>query len=69
RLRKYTNRQLSAASPPDTDESTPDKKKRGRKHNVIDDNVFPSEPVTPEELKPASIPPFSNTTRGRVRAC
>ena len=31
RLRKYTNRQLSAASPNDTDESKPEKKKRGRK--------------------------------------
>ena len=30
RLRKYTNRQLSvAASPTDTDESKPEKKKRG----------------------------------------
>ena len=30
RLRKYTNRQLSVASPTDTDESKPEKKKRGR---------------------------------------
>ncbi len=55
RLRKYTNRQLSAApSPNDTDESKPEKKKRGRKKKVAGDDVVMSDPVTPEE---ASLPP------------
>ncbi len=54
RLRKYTNRQLSAASPTDTDESKPEKKKRGRKKKVVGDDVVISDPVTPEE---ASLPP------------
>ncbi|MFM7986519.1 MAG: hypothetical protein ACKPKO_45120, partial [Candidatus Fonsibacter sp.] len=54
-LRKYTNRQLLAASPTDTDESKPEKKKkRGRTNNVVGDNVVMSDPVTPEE---ASLPP------------
>ncbi|MFM7988735.1 MAG: hypothetical protein ACKPKO_56420 [Candidatus Fonsibacter sp.] len=39
RLRKYTNRQL-LAPPTDTDESKPEKKKRGRT-NDMDDHVFP----------------------------
>ena len=56
RLRKYTNKQLSVASPTDTDESKPEKKKRGRKKKAIDDDVFPSEPVTPEELNPPPSP-------------
>ena len=53
RLRKYTNRQL-LASPTDTDESKPEKKKSGRKKKVVDDNVIMSEPITPEELIPSS---------------
>ena len=65
RLRKYTNRQLSAASPTDTDESKPEKKKRGRTNKVIDDDVFPSEPVTPEELNPPPSP-LSLTRQGGV---
>ncbi|MFM7855811.1 MAG: hypothetical protein ACKO96_28800, partial [Flammeovirgaceae bacterium] len=39
RLRKYTNRQLSAASPNDTDESKAENKKRGRKNKVAGDDV------------------------------
>ena len=62
RLRKYTNRQL-LASPTDTDESKPEKKKRGGTNTVIDDNVFPSEPVTPEELNPPPSP-LSLTRQG-----
>ncbi|MFM7988364.1 MAG: hypothetical protein ACKPKO_54535 [Candidatus Fonsibacter sp.] len=62
RLRKYTNRQ-SLASPTDTDESKPETKKRGRKNKVIDDDVFPSEPVTPEELNPPPSP-LSLTRQG-----
>ena len=55
RLRKYTNRQSSvAASPNDTDESKPEKKKRGRTKKVVGDDVVMSDPVTPEE---ASLPP------------
>ena len=54
RLRKYTNRQLSVASPNDTDESKPEKKKRGRKKKVVGDDVVMSDPVTPEET---SLPP------------
>ena len=53
RLRKYTNRHLLASST-DTDESKPEKKKRGRKKNAVDDDVIMSEPVTPEELIPTS---------------
>ena len=50
RLRKYNNRQqLLPASPTDTDESKPEKKKRGRKNKVADDDVSMSGPVTPEE--------------------
>ncbi|MFM7981761.1 MAG: hypothetical protein ACKPKO_20825 [Candidatus Fonsibacter sp.] len=54
RLRKYTNRQLSVASPTDTDESKPEKKKRGRKKKLAGDDVVMSDPVTPEET---SLPP------------
>ena len=51
RLRKYTNRQL-LASPTDTDESKPEKKKRGRTNKVAEDDVIMSEPTTPEEPTP-----------------
>ena len=54
RLRKYTNRQLSVASPTDTDESKPENKKRGRNNKVGGDDVVMSDPVTPEET---SLPP------------
>ena len=54
RLRKYTNRQLSVASPTDTDESKPEKNKRGRTNKVAGDDVVMSDPVTPEET---SLPP------------
>ena len=58
RLRKYTNRQLSAAaSPTDTDESKPEKKKRGRKKKVAGDDVVISDPVTPEETSLPLSPP------------
>ena len=53
-LRKYTNRQLSVASTAHTDESKPEKKKRGRTNKVVCDNVVMSDPVTPEET---SLPP------------
>ncbi|MFM7984334.1 MAG: hypothetical protein ACKPKO_33920, partial [Candidatus Fonsibacter sp.] len=54
RLCKYTNRQWSVASPTDTDESKPEKKKRGRTNKVVGDDVVMSDPVTPEET---SLPP------------
>ena len=54
RLRKYTNRQALAASPTDTDESKPEKKKRGRKKQVVDDDALMSDPITPEETSPPS---------------
>ncbi|MFM7989160.1 MAG: hypothetical protein ACKPKO_58585 [Candidatus Fonsibacter sp.] len=54
---------MLVASPTDTEESKPEKKKRGRKNNVIDDDVFPSEPVTPEELNPPPSP-LSLTRQG-----
>ena len=53
RLRKYTNRQL-LASPTDTDESKPEKKKRGRKKKVTDDDAIMSDPITPDE---PTLPP------------
>ena len=53
RLQKYTNRQLLASST-DTDKSKPEKKKRGRRKNVVDDDVIMSDPITPEELIPTS---------------
>jgi hypothetical protein len=54
RLRKYTNRQL-LASPTYTDESKPEKNKRGRAKMVADnDDVIMSEPTTSEE---ATLPP------------
>ena len=48
RLRKYTNRQLLASSM-DIDEHKPEKKKRGRKNKVTDDDVIMLDPITPEE--------------------
>ena len=54
-LRKYTNRQsLASSTSLDTDESKPEKQKRGRKNNVVDDDVIMSEPITPKELIPTS---------------
>ena len=56
RLRKYTNRQMLAASPTDTDESKPEKKKRGRTNKVLEnDDVVMSEPTTTSEE--ATLPP------------
>ena len=54
RLRKYTHRQLLASST-DTDESKPEKKKRGRTNKVTDDDAIMSDPITPDE--PALPPP------------
>ena len=50
RLRKSTNRHL-LVSPTDTDESKPDKKKRGRKKKVVQDEVIDVEvdPLVPDE--------------------
>ena len=48
RLREYNNRQ-QLPSPTDTDESKPEKKKRGRKNKVAEDDVIMSEPTTSEE--------------------
>ena len=57
RWRKYTNWQLLASSTSlDTDESKPEKKKRGRKNKVVDDDAIMSDPITPEET---SLPPSS----------
>ena len=53
RLRKYYNRQ-QLPSPTGTDESKPEKKKRGRKNNVTDDNAIMSDPITPDE---PTLPP------------
>jgi histidyl-tRNA synthetase len=53
RLRKYNNRQ-QLPSPTDTDESKPEKKKRGRKNKDAEDYVIMSEPTTSEE---ATLPP------------
>ena len=47
RLRKHNNRQ-QLASPTDTDESKPEKK-RGRTNKGAEDDVNMSEPTTPEE--------------------
>ena len=48
RLRKYTHRQTLVASSTsmDTDESKPEKKKRGRKTKVVDDDANMSDPIT-----------------------
>ena len=56
RLRKYTNRQALAASSTsmDTDESKPEKKKRGRKKKVVEDDANMSDPVTPDD---PTLPP------------
>ena len=50
RLRKSTNRKLLASST-DTDEGKPDKKKRGRKKKVFQDEVIDVEldPPSPDE--------------------
>ena len=53
RLRKYTSRQ-SLASSADTDESKPEKKKRGRKQKVVDDDAIMSDPITPDD---PTLPP------------
>ena len=55
RLRKYTNRQsLASSTSMDTDESNPEKKKRGRKNKVTDDDAIMSDPITPDE---PTLPP------------
>ena len=56
RLRKYANRQTLVASPTDTDESKPEKKKRGRKKNVVDDDANMSDPITPDDPTPPPSP-------------
>ena len=38
----------------DTDESKPEKKKRGRKNKVTDDDAIMSDPITPDE---PTLPP------------
>ena len=53
RLRKYNNRQ-QLPSPTDTDESKPEKKKRGRRMRSRKDDVIMSEPTTPKEPTPPS---------------
>ena len=55
RLRTYTNMQ-SLASPTDTDESKPEKKKRGRQIKVVDDDAIMSDPITPDEPTLPSSP-------------
>ena len=50
---KYNNRQ-QLPSPTDTDESKPEKKRRGRKNKVAEDDVVMSEPTTSEET---TLPP------------
>ena len=59
RLRKHANKHPSSssvmlASPTDTDESKPEKKKRGRKTNVVDDDANMSDPITPDS---PTLPP------------
>ena len=54
RLRKHANKHPSSSSGSDDAKSMPELKKRGRKKKVVDDDVFPSEPNTPEELIPTS---------------
>ena len=56
RLRKYNNRQ-QLPSPTDTDESKPEKKKRGRKNKAAEDHVVMSEPTTTSEER--TLPPSS----------
>ena len=53
RLRKYTSRQ-SLVSSTDTDESKPEKKKRGRRKKVVDEDAIMSDPITPDE---PTLPP------------
>ena len=59
RLRKNTNRQL-LASPTDTDESKPEKKKRGRTNMVAEEDVIRSEPTTSEETTLPISPAYFN---------
>ena len=54
RLRKYNIRQMLATSPTDTDESKPEKKKRGRQKKVVDDDAVMSDPITPDD---PTLPP------------
>ena len=54
RLRKHANRHPSSSSVSDDATLMPELKQRGRKKKVVDDDVFPSEPNTPEELIPSS---------------
>ena len=55
RLRKYNNRQALADPSTDiNDESKPEKKKRGRKKNVVDADANMSDPITPDD---PTLPP------------
>ena len=56
RLRKYINRQALVVplTSMDTDESKPEKKKRGRKKKVVDDDAVMSDPITPDD---PTLPP------------
>ena len=58
RLRKYANKHPSSSSVADDAKSMPELKQRGRTTKVVDDDVFPSEPITPEELIPSSPADF-----------
>ena len=57
RLRKYTNRQMLAASPTDTDESKPEKKKRGRKNKVVADDEL-CRIRSHQTIRPSHHPPL-----------
>ena len=70
RLRKHANQHSSSSSASDNAKSMPELKKRGRKNKVVDDDVFPSEPITPEELTPTDPAYFlllSHTAKSRMR--
>ena len=54
RLRKHADKPHSSSSVSDDAKSMPELKKRGRKKKVVDDEVFQSEPKTPEELTTSS---------------
>ena len=54
RLRKRANKHSSCSWVSDDAKSMPELKKRGRKQQVVDDDVFPSEPNAPDELIPSS---------------